>query len=111
MTICPVCGSGPEKVGQHIDCAVKLRGPVVITHEPSGPCPTCGVDTYEHDVHVCARVELAALRAQVQQERRLRQSADSALAQALRHPNSKLDNVAGYLFRLEQAVAREDSES
>lgn len=34
-------------------------------------------------------------------ERRLRQAADSALAQALRHPNSKLDHVAGYLYRLE----------
>jgi len=55
--------------------------------------------------------ELAALKAQVQQGRRLRQSADSALAQALRHPNSKLDNVAGYLFRLEQAIARQDGES
>ena len=25
MSKCPVCGWGPEKVGRHVDCAVKLR--------------------------------------------------------------------------------------
>jgi len=39
-------------------------------------------------------------------ERRLRQAADSALAQALRHPNSKLDHVTGYLYRLEHQAER-----
>lgn len=40
-------------------------------------------------------------------ERRLRQAADSALAQALRHPNSKLDHVADYLYRLEHLAGYE----
>ena len=53
--------------------------------------------------------ELAALRKQERQERRLRQSADSALAQALRHPHSKLDNVASYLYRIDRMVEDHDS--
>lgn len=55
-----------------------------------------------------AEAEARKADARFRSERRLRQAADSALAQALRHPNSKLDHVADYLYRLEHLARRED---
>jgi len=43
-------------------------------------------------------------------ERLLRQKAESALTEAIRHPNGKLSRISEYVYRIEHARAKEGSE-